>query len=572
MTAPRPSALRLPAFHSVVGVVHDEDGDAGRFAERAERLRHLYAPLLPRGAVLQTRWLPRPGIGMVAVGPGYLGSGDVQGRELSDLVVWGAIVDGGGVPDDEHLWRVIDGPERLRGTNGVFVIFAATSGDNVRLVTSPTHVHTLKAVAGPHAKAWATRGLAAHVLAGAPPRLAPERAIDVVLYDHMYGSEELLEATRVLDDASVVDIGPRGASETCYWPLADRVAPGVTTTVERFRSAAGNHLGMLSLIPGAMLGLTGGRDSTLLAGSLHETSGSISTFTLGHRSFPDVRAARSVAEALGWPHEIVGVTSGGDRFQDLMRVSAWTEGLDNPRNLVAGVPDWDVSGVTWVSGHGGEVGRPLYWEKEGWEADPLGAIVDWPTRRVKRSTADGLRDRVSAALDQCRELRGEDDQAVFGLFYLLQRMHQWVMRSLPYTPIDNYVPGYLGQEVIRAMLDVSAAGRRNASLFDEALAACPLGLRALAIDASRGTRWGRLRQRFAHRLPWIPAPVPNDWTMLRPILEEVERRGSIVREVVGDDWWSWSVEAAPSSHQHRRMLWNAVGVEAFGAWIDETFV
>ena len=92
----------------------------------------------------------------------------------------------------------------------------------MRLVTTAEPVSTLRRVEGRGSVAWATRGLAAHALAGVRPQIDDRLIPELVLFDFIFGDRELLEATRLEERAVVVDLGRRGWRTSCYWPLAER--------------------------------------------------------------------------------------------------------------------------------------------------------------------------------------------------------------------------------------------------------------------------------------------------------------------------------------------------------------
>lgn len=125
--------------------------------------------------------------------------------------------------------------------------------------------------------------------------------------------------------------------------------------------------------------------------------------------------------------------------------------------------------------------------------------------------------------------------------------------------------------VVRALLDVPVDERRGGALFDRALALGELGNVAdLARRAANGTRVRRLAVRARERLHKQGPAIPSDWQLLLPLLLHLDGRPSRLRELLGEEWWRWAVEAGPVSSELRRMLWNVLAVEALAEWAETT--
>jgi hypothetical protein len=352
----RPAVTRLSGNRDVLAVIQPTGAEAtaaAGFAAGCARLRRLYEPVLP-GATHATRWIEQLGVGVVTIG---------AGGSIADHVLWGTAVGADGVVSDGDVLRLASTPAQSLDLLGRFVGLAV-GADDIRLVTSASPPHTLKRVVGPAGVAWATKGVAALALAGVRPRVAAERIAERVLYEYTLSDDELFEGVRVLPPASLVVISRDRVDQRELQPIGEALAPGRPSTPVVLRDAVGAAIGRLAAVPAATLGLTAGRDSTLLTSCLAEQGGRLPTFTFGLPQWPDVAGAAAVAEAVGWPHHAVGPSTdpAPATFEHAVAMSAWAEGLDTGRDIASpDVPAWPGEPITWITGSGGEAGRAFYW-------------------------------------------------------------------------------------------------------------------------------------------------------------------------------------------------------------------
>ena len=541
---------RLSAVADVVAVVRLPGAEESLFRARVEKLRADYETSLRRPVAERSLWLASAGIGVVTL---RTGRGHDESA-LADLLVWGSPVSREGVPDAAVLRAAADDPSnRARGVSGVWVVVDVTQ-DRVRLVTSPTLVHTLKRVDGPDGTAIATRGLAAHVLAGVTPRLNEAAIPEYVLLDYVLGEEELLADTVVLGDAQVIDVRRAGLDVTSWWPREERFAPGPPTDAAALRAVVSDAMTAALAPPDTRLGLTAGRDSTLLASVIAAGGGRVGTFTLGPSWLDDSRGARAVARQLGWRHAN-GVQSFGPRvWPRISELSRWSEGLTTGDQLV----DTDLSlkdeSIIWLSGSGGEIGRGFYWARHG-SAD---SWLQW-TRSALCAPLEGAGERMSDRLDaQLNALRsyGRSEEDSVDLLYATGRMARWLGRLMPTPPLRNFHAGYLDPPVVRALLDIPVEDRLVHRTFDDALSVDAPNLYDVAQRATSSRLFGRLDSVRFRRM---------DQNHSRALMELVADIGveAPVRRVMGDRWWNATVESAriPSEGWARRQLWNVVAVE-----------
>jgi len=465
------------------------------------------------------------------------------------------------VEDGIAVMAATDRPVDLSGD----VVWGTPSGVHVELPrdrvarTSAHLVHTLKTARGA-VTAFATRGVAAVVVAGVPLRLVAERAPELLLYDFVLGDDELLDGVTVLEEASVV----QGTEVRSWSPREGRLAPGPPTRAAQLVDAVGDLAA--SVTERDWLGATAGRDSALVVRALAARGVRGQAFTLGWPGFDDADVGASVAREVGWRHEIAAVTP-------LRAESAWTaivdaslslEGVVNPRPIALGPLDWDRRGVTWFSGHGGEIGRAFYWATRT-EDEPRSALL----RRIPATIPAPARATIEARID-VELARGDalGRRGVDGLdaFYALNRMRKWVGRVRPYEQIDHFWPAYLGPDLVRLLLDIPAPSRADASVFDEALAL--VGHRPATPAAPPTPTASPTKRRWFRR----GTPATGDWPALAATLAAMGPPERVVLPQMGGAWWDAVTARARTHSASQRMVWNVIGVEAFAEWCERVKV
>jgi asparagine synthase (glutamine-hydrolysing) len=130
-----------------------------------------------------------------------------------------------------------------------------------------------------------------------------------VVYDHMLGDRTLLAAARLLPQGTVMTVRDGALRIRPYWtlrypevyrPLAE--ADYVEQFLHHLRQAVARQ--KPDARPTAML-LSGGLDSRLLLGLLHEGGAQVRTLTFGIPGCDDARVASEVASAVGASHRFV---------------------------------------------------------------------------------------------------------------------------------------------------------------------------------------------------------------------------------------------------------------------------
>jgi len=331
----------------------------------------------------------------------------------------------------------------------------------------------------------------------------------------------------------------------------------------------------LTRTPGARLGITGGRDSVLVASCLAEQGGTVPTYSMGPPRYSDVLAGQAVARQLGWPHSTLPVTDArgrtsrlwpaattvpGGRLADwLVRHAPWGEGLQHPRDALVGRLRWEGEPFAAVTGHGGETGRAYLWDgvpDAVLDADPASVLTSRGTALHLPAQA---RDHYTAVLEADVQLAREIGRPRDALdIVYVRRQRSWLEHGgLPMAPACDALPVLLASRAVRAMIDVPRAQRRGARFFDAALTSWRPELRATALaEATRDVRPWRLLG------PLNPYLLRNDWPLLARVLAELEPDGLLARDLLGDAWWKGAVETAREQPGARGPIWNAVALEA----------
>jgi asparagine synthetase B (glutamine-hydrolysing) len=159
-----------------------------------------------------------------------------------------------------------------------------------------------------------------------------------LVYDHLLDDRTLVEAVRLLPQASVLTCDGRGALDPPYWTLAypqtyepqpeaayvDGLLHHLRTSVARQRPAGQ---------PAAVL-LSGGLDSRILLGILAELGETVESLTFGIPGCDDARVASEVAAALRSPYHFFELPPDWLRHQAFEAVRL-TDGMGNVVNLHA---------------------------------------------------------------------------------------------------------------------------------------------------------------------------------------------------------------------------------------------
>jgi hypothetical protein len=516
-------------------------------------LAEVYAPV----EQLALRWSATRVRGRLAVVMAVAGDPDPPGALP---VLFGTAVGLAGLASDEEIAAAAADPTgAARSLLGRWVVVAPLD-DGLRIVTSSGLAHTMKTVTGATRTAWATAGLAALRAARVTPQLAADRVPEFVAFDYVLHDDELLDGVRVLPEASVVDVRAARVTETSYWSVTERFAPGEPSTPGRLRDVATAEIGRLAGTDELMLALTGGKDSRLMADCLDAAGGRAEAFTMGDMRSPDVTGARAVADALGWPHVAVSATSDGPRadWSRAVAVTRWTEGMWVLRDLVGRPGRWPFAGTaTTLWGSGGETGRAFYWAGQP-ATDPAGGVSSprWPMPEAARRD---WTERVGAAVATACAEAGGDLLRGLDVLYARGRMRKWLSRTLPHS--NHALTVFTSPAVTSALLDLPDAQRRSGAGFVEALRLGRLGPPPPPPPV-RKPPWDALLTRVRR---WRRAGRPEPTTA--PVLAAMSAP-EVTLGILGRDWWAQVELASRRNPSYTRLLWNALAVEALVTSMD----
>ncbi|HEY9565728.1 MAG TPA: asparagine synthase-related protein [Nocardioides sp.] len=366
-------------------------------------------------------------------------------------------------PDPAGVWaRFAATPDRLTGStsaSGAEVVFFAENPELVVIGNNALLVHLVADPTGPHADLV---GLAGVFNAGfcTTDRTA-FRAVAALGPDHTVVAE--CSGLRITDrearstgEATAEDVAV--ALMASIAPLADRDEP-------------------------VLLGLTGGRDSRLLAALLTRAGVPLKTRTSGNPDDPDVVVGRQVADALGIPHVVggpMGLTR--DREADTLSIDVagrlheavvLANGMFCAYDRVGRINGVYNASLVPFSGAGGEILRGYY----------AGAVAGMDQREVVqrylRGRVLGSRDRMTHAMQRAYEAdlepwrRQVREQGAGALedYYVRQRTGRWTgmarqaasIGSLAWRP---YLDHHVVETVRRVPLQLRTDERLIADLLD----------------------------------------------------------------------------------------------------------
>ncbi|WP_158566893.1 asparagine synthase-related protein [Actinomadura craniellae] len=419
-----------------------------------------------------------------------------------------------GDPAEEELLAAADRLDtRLDAFGGVFSVFRA-DGTGFEAATSIARVcpvyHTETAdlaIAG-------SRALPVHLTARAARtgQTRPRPDIDLlglqVMVRHgFYTNDETpFRDVRALPAAATLTARPgkpvridrRPAPEAGGRPARGRAArQGVTALAEALLEAArplGRHGEPI------MLGLTGGRDSRIMAALLHTAGVPFTARTRGFSDDPDVVLATRIAGILGVPHEVaLPREDSGGRFQQVghplhraHHVIRMCEGMTSAYESVNGFAPYTMTPKT--SGSGGETLRG------GFLYDQNDISPEGIRRRVKTifCSADEFltpeaRERSRPHHEEWAERARADGPGVLDTLYLHYRTGRWLVGSHTATVMNwPFYHPFLDNRVVRAALELPATWRRSEEVVFRIIETLTPQLRDLPLE---GKRWGFERTR-----------------------------------------------------------------------------
>ena len=492
-------------------------GDRAAIERRIALLVAFYAPLSAGGA--RTRW-SRSGGAMVGeirfdgARPGETRFDGAPPGELGaeEVLWWGS-------PPPPALARtagLLDARERdLLALPGPCALIAADD-TRLRVSSSPRGYCSLYAAGSPDALAWSSHAVAAGVLAHGRVRVDPASIADLVAAEFVGDDRTALHGVRAVPpgfDAVVGEDGAAGGSRAArerWRPVDAAEAAGVAERellAELERAVAG--------APAAVLGLTGGLDSRVVAVALAELGISFSAFTMAAEDPGDVDGAARVAEALGVAHAARPL-AWWDDSDGLARVSAAARFADGMQRVGYADAQYPSAMSHWVAGVGAETGRAFYWR----DAVARGSAPS--PRALARALGARLEPAVAGAeREVLRRLRGD--------------WRRWVQEAVALG-----YPGWAALDVVYGEQRVRRWGRGWVPRRDArpvAAFASPRLLAALASLPPQDKLTDGFGRRFvAARRPELAPPAPSAGSgRASPVRAVAGRaaRAAVVRAMAG---------------------------------------
>ncbi len=278
--------------------------------------------------------------------------------------------------------------------------------------------------------------------------------------------------------------------------------------------------------------LSGGIDSRQLAGALQAHGRDVRALTLGRADDIEMSCARAVARELGLEHEAADVDAtafpdAADRLARWEMLAAGFAGVPEwtMHDAIARLPDRVVMGhlldavaggshVAWAyDANTGTMGFEALWARVtawGFSGSALDALLDAPSRDVRRAVEDGARRRYEAAAERAHHRAWWFDLAHRQRFHVGSALWVTSFASWPVVPA-------LDREVIRAAAALPASSLANRRAQTGALIRAYPRLAGLPLDRNSydrrpltprlrdevrhwmTDRWSDLQRRAAHR-------------------------------------------------------------------------
>lgn len=438
--------------------------------------------------------------------------------------VWGApfgTADGAG-------WETAD-DAALRGA--CVGIGAAVS--ERRIVTAPSGPTALYRASGPDGEAYATHAVAAAWLAFGEARVDVDALPELLAFDFPGGERTLIEGVSPVPPATAIEHGVARS----WWPAAERWAP--VPEDEAHAHAERALLETLAARVGddAVLMLTAGADSRVLALALAELGRPFGALVWGEEGWREVVGARAVAEHVGAPLERRSHWRSDAELRARFDAEArWTDGV---LALSPSERLWPDAAGAVVFGAAGEVGRAFYHRAGG--RSLIEALA--PEARLPgapREVAAAVRASAEGWLAQAE--RVADGWRALDVLYAEQRVARWGRGQVP-ALAAVFVGGFCPVEVMRGLSSLPLAERRADAFHRRFVAdrAPALGLPAPPpVSARRGRRPGWARPRRSVPPPpgdpfvvglWSDRPESRAW-----VCDEALGPGSPAERAMGPAW------------------------------------
>ncbi|MGH8836715.1 MAG: asparagine synthase-related protein [Actinomycetes bacterium] len=384
----------------------------------------------------------------------------------------GAAGNSGYLSNHELGADLVDRPEkRLSELGGVWSLFAATSA-GLFAATSSSGAEPVFYAETPERAVVGNRALLVHLVAH-PPGPMPDLVGLAGVFNAGYcvTDRTAFQGVRVLGAGRTLRVSSAGLA------LADHdvVGPGVTA-VQIADALLDSVAPVAALNRPVSLGLTGGRDSRLVAALLTRAGALVTARTSGLPDDPDVVVATQVAEVLGIRHR-VGPPMGAqvsdstvtfDVRGRLKEAVVLGEGMLGAYDRVGRIDDKFQPACVAVTGGGGEILRGYFAALIKDVKDRAAAERFLRTRlfRDRRLYASDLLKEydtdVAPWLERVRELGADALEE----FYVSQRVARWTGAARGSASIGSLAwRPYLDHRVVRLVRAIPVANRVNESLI-----------------------------------------------------------------------------------------------------------
>lgn len=389
---------------------------------RLQALAAFYAPLGARGGRLWS--YPHLGLTFGAI---CMGVSEVPDEDAASDIA----LTFGRVPAGLRTSRgVLDASDEEMRALSEFGLVMACDGQRARIVTPACEMAGLYS----SGECWATHAVAASWMAYGNAAVDATPIPSLLEFGFTGSDRTLIKGATAVAAATVIDL-PASVRSRSYWPAVQRYAPLTEAeSVEAATQALDRAAGLLQGSD-AVLGLTAGLDSLVVAVAMQRASVDFSAFTWGDAAYGEPAAAER-ARAINVPHRFVSFgldATEDDGFAFLDAQARWSEGA--ARLSARGIPRMPTMDP-WVTGAGGETGR-AYWYR--WHA------LERPQPTIDHVSRSLAGDRPAAEFDVQAWLAdgqqlGYDGWRLLDVAYARQRLRHWGRAMIPCQPFDISAP------------------------------------------------------------------------------------------------------------------------------------
>jgi hypothetical protein len=445
---------------------------------------------LPFETVQHDRWEDRDGTRLVAAWSNEPGQPD---RPLLSRKGAGVRGFSGYLTDDPPTVAEIATAGADLGVGGVWSLFAA-DGDRVAATTCASGVESVFYAVTDDLVVVGNRALLVHLVVQPDGPVADLVGLAGVLNSgYCVTDRTAFEGVRCLAPGSRVTCDREGRVEVGTY--GDDLAGA--TAVDVTQALVSSVAPLRALGQPVRLGLTGGRDSRLLAALLVRAGVPVVTHTSGLSDDPDVVVAGEVASRLGVTHQVgppkgARVEDGTVTFDVRSRVREAVvlgEGMLSAYDRVGRIDDHYNATTAPFAGSGGELLRAYYGGSfEGLrDREAVVRVMRSRMRRTVKRMTPSARAAYEADTEPWSTLARHDGVASLEEFYVRQRLGRWTGAARGSASIGSLARRpYLDHRVVRAVRGVALADRTGERFVADVLDELSPGLADLRFA---GRRW-----------------------------------------------------------------------------------